>query len=288
LGPFRSTTELRRDEIHCIRLLPGTKTLVAETVKGTIELSTLGPTAVREEAARALTAELGLVVERANDALSALPEGWSETIDAEGHIALVPDPAIRRKQAIFATVVAIAASSLALLTARETLSNSSLLPLAALTIMAAGALCWGGVWLTRGRKEWRVGYGRLTLRRRFGVRARDVFEAVALELTVSTDGDGDQWYQLDALASGTGATATSGFRDRSRRRVTRAIHDAHEPRSVGRWLAARANVPLRDRTTDEERAAERAAQQRKLEDSGPLGRLVARWIDRLEARRRQP
>lgn len=291
VGPFRSRRVLRRDAIRRIRVLPGTTALVAETVDGTVELSTQGTLREREDAVRILGTTLGIEsFDMAHDVAhpTSLPQGWSEVIDQGGGIAIVPDPAIRRKQAIFVSVLAMVAGLGTLLLIDRAILNPNLLAPTLLVASATAGLLAGAVWLTRGRREWRVETGRLILRRRFGRGVCDLFEGVALELSLSTDSDGDHWYELDAIAPEAPANPIRGRRVNGRRQVTRAIHDPHVPRQMGWWLSARAGIPLRDRTRSEEREADFAAIRRQLEESGRFGKLAGRWIDRMAARRSGP
>ena len=121
-------------------------------------------------------------------------------------------------------------------------------------------LAWGAVWLSRGRMEWRIGSGRITLRRRFGSEVKDVFEAVRLELNTKTDSDSDDWYVLDALCEGASDRPPTSSQEmrrqwKSRRRVASSLRDSTMPRQLGAWLSKEAGVPLRDATTPEAREA---------------------------------
>jgi hypothetical protein len=146
---------------------------------------------------------------------------------------------------------------------------------------------------------------------------RDVFEARRLELNVSTDSDGDEWYALDALSDDTSSSPTTGASDptrvhnrpitasinitwtvrsngpgstsvvfdKSRRRIVSAMNDAIVPRRLGAWLSSRAGIPLEDHSTPETRTADLRALREQLEQSGTLGRVVGKLIDRAEERR---
>jgi hypothetical protein len=54
------------------------------------------------------------------------------------------------------------------------------------------------------------------------------------------------------------------------------------PRRLGAWLAQRAGLPLRDRTTEAARTADLAALRAELEKTGKVGRLAARLIVRIQ------
>jgi hypothetical protein len=153
------------------------------------------------------------------------------------------------------------------------------------------------LWLTTGRDEWRLESGQLRLRRRFGRRVRELFEAHALEICVSSDSDGDEWTQLDALdrqaaqedlsrLSLREASWAASKRHKMRRTILRSSVESRAVRSLAHWLAERTQVPLRDLTTREAHAERREALRRQLREAGALGRLVGRLVDHAECRRK--
>jgi hypothetical protein len=160
--------------------------------------------------------------------------------------------------------------AVALSLARDTLRNPSFGALAAMTLAAACWLAWKCVWLLRGRNEWRIESGRLTLQRRFGERVTVRGVAERLELTERTDGDGDPWYELGAVGG-----------DGTRHRLMQTLRDATGPRLLGQWLAQRARVPLDDRIpTAAERGANKARAREALAATGRLGRFLAGRLER--------
>jgi hypothetical protein len=166
------------------------------------------------------------------------------------------------------------------------MSNPNLLPLTATACAAALGLGFGANWLARGRTEWRIGSSMLVLRRRYGRRVRELLEARALELTVSSDSDNDDWYVLEAIESDQSGMPSVGSSKKNRRKIDRAMHDPTEMQQLGRWLANRTGLPFTDRSTREERAAELARFKDQLSDKGMLGRWAVRLIEHAEARRR--
>jgi hypothetical protein len=285
-GPFRRTRELPRDDIRRIFLKSRRGALTAETAAGSVELSTLGTVEERTEVAASLLCELRIAdPERSGVEGGILPDGWQEIVDPEGGIALVPDLATRRKQAKVATAVAVAASVVALVLLSQCSRDLNLIPLTAMAVAAAAGLWWGALRLLCGRPEWQVGHGLLKLRRRFGAKVSDRFVATTLELAVSKDGDGDSWYSLVALSPGADPSVGK-VEGKTRRTVTKAIHDPTVPRRVGMWLSRRASVPLADRSTDEAGAVDIERLKDQLKQSGRFGRTAATWIERLESRRR--
>ncbi len=168
----------------------------------------------------------------------------------------------------------------------EALADPALIPIAAMVAVAAAGLTWGALWLWRGRMEWRIESGGLTLQRRYGSSVSDTFVARALELTARSDSDGDRWFSLDALAH-TAAEPGGGPSRQNRRRIATAIHDPTVPRRLGAWLAHRTRMPFHDRTGENTRATELARLRAELPSTGRIGRLAARLIEQAEARERE-
>src|SRR5687768_14778814 len=140
-----------------------------ETDRERIELSRLGTLAERQEAAKELRTELalgeslrpGLVPEEG--APAGLPKGWEETITPEGERALVPDHKTRTIQARVAGVLALVMAVATLAVVGGSVGSPALIPGAIMALLATLGLAWGTLWLARGRKEWKIGSGRLTL-----------------------------------------------------------------------------------------------------------------------------
>jgi hypothetical protein len=284
LGPFRTRRTIPREELTAVYVLPRAGALVAETATESIELSTLGSCAKRERVAAALRTEFGLDLGQDVETGTSPPDGWQEIVDAEGHPALVTDLRNRRIQARIVIVMAVGAATVAFLLVRASVHDSDLIPLAAMAVAAAAGLGWGASWLARGRLEWRIGSGSLLLRRRHGSRVRDLFEARALELTFSSDSDGDHWFELEAIAPELPERSSQASK-KERRRVARVINDPREPRRLGRWLAKRAGLPFVDRVPVSHRAEELARLKAELPKAGALGRMALRLIEKAESRR---
>lgn len=284
-GPFRSTREISRHLLKRIHVLAGHGKLTAQTDSGSVEISVLGTVGERKQAATILGNYLGLESEPETVEPSAeLPEGWREVISPEGQIVLVEDPVQRRKLARIVAGLTVAAAIGTTLLVLKALDNPSLLPITAMACAATLGLAASANWLFRGRVEWRIGSAGLTQRRRYGRRVRDVFQARALELTVSSTGDNGCGYALEAIASET-ATADSNSR-KSRRQIFRTMNDPMEPRRLARWLANRTGLPFTDRTTSEARDAELARLKAQLSEKGRIGQWVVQFIEHAEARRR--
>ncbi len=280
-GPFGSTTRIPRDRVRGLRCERRSGTLVAEAGRGVTLLSRLGTREQRVAARDELCRELGLQ-EVAPAAESGLPDGWEEIITPEGERVLVSSPRARRQQAAVTALIAVAVAGVALSVTGRALTELAFWPLALMASAAVVGLAWLGLWLARGRVEWRVGSGRITQRRRYGANVRDEFEGHRLELDSHRDSDGDEWFNLDLVSADEPAPALGRrVSRRTRRRVASSMRDDAMPRRLGTWLAARADIPFDDRTSPERRAADLAALRAELEKAGPLGRLAGRLIDRV-------
>jgi hypothetical protein len=281
-GPFLRRREFPRDTVRRILISPRNGALALETGQATVELSPLGTPEERAAAASALRSELGIpdvALVRLDDAL---PKGWEEVITPEGARAVAPDRGTRRTQARVAAALTVGAGALAAALIRESLDKVQLLPFAILFSLGTVALAAGCIWLARGRMEWRIGSGSLTLRRRFGSGVKDVFEARRFELTTTPgSSDSHEYTTLEAVSTVEASEpftipALSRIRAKNRRQVVSVTGDPMIPRRLGAYLARAGNVPFVDRTTPEARQADLAAIQEQLEKSGPLGRFAVR------------
>lgn len=289
LGPFRSRRDIPRHGLRWIDTAVHNAALVAETPVKTIEISKLGSRQDREEAAAMLRQWLGMSERTDPDAEpGALPEGWEETVLPEGGFALISDHRQRHAQARAVTVIALFAGGIAAFLAVQAATDPAVIPVLAMVATAAAGIGWGAWRLHHIRGEWVIGNGVVTLRRRTGSRTRDLFEGRSLELTVSRDSDGDEWYALEAL---TGAEpepdAIVHRSSKTRHRIAHAIHDPSVPRRVGVWLAQRADVPFRDRSEPKAREEELRVLREQLEKSGRFGKMLAGLVDRAHERGRR-
>lgn len=281
-GPFRWKREVPRDVLRNISLVSRNDALVAETARKRVELSRLGTHAEREEAAAALRSELCLKEAAPGTDISALPKGWAEVITPQGERVVAVDAATQRLQARVAAVIAVGVAAIDFAIIHEALDRAVVIPFAIFGLFGASGLFCVAVWLRRGRMEWKIGSGSLTLRRRFGSSVKDLFEARRLELVVTRDSDGDEWVALEAVREGaaepTGPVVWVQSLSKDRRRVTAALNEPTVPRLLGAWLSRSAGVPLVDRTTPEARKADITLTLDQLEKSGPLGKVAARLL----------
>lgn len=285
-GPFRGRREFPRDRVRGIETVPRRRNLALMLDRERVELSALGTPAEREEAAAALRAELA-VAESRPEVL--LPAGWEEIITPEGERAVVADRRNRRIQARIALAVAVGMSVVAFTVAREAVVRPLLVPMALIVAAATAGLVWGAAWLSRGRTEFRVGSGKVIVRRRFGATVRDRFEARRLEITVTSDSDGDDRFELVGHAGVArempDPSSPARKRPKTRHTLVSAVHDPTVPRALGAWLAQAADVPLADRATREAREAEAEALLGQLEQSGRFGRRAAIFLRKAQLRR---
>jgi hypothetical protein len=253
-GPFRGRREYPRDRVRAIGVTTHQRrSLVLETDTERIELSSLGTLAERQQAVEAMRAMLKLSPSRE----AALPKGWEEAITPEGERVVVPNAATRRVQARAAWMTALGMSAVALWMLQLVGRQPALIPFAVLTVLAAAGLAWGAAWLAYGRKEFRLGAGSVTLRRRFRSKVRDLFEAQSLELTARLDSDGDEWFELKGSAGESSRPAGGrwpGQSDQSRTFVSK-MNDSTVPRHLGSWMARTAGVPFTDYTVGDVREA---------------------------------
>lgn len=276
LGPFTFTRRLARQEIH--RVFTEQTKLMATAGNELMELTDLGTADERGAAAQQLRVALGLPDEVAD--LAALPDAWQEVTGPRGERLLVPNLQTRRKQALVVSVITSFFWTVAALLAWRSLGQPELWVLTIMVSMLAIWLARQTVWLRRGRKEWRLERGKLVWQRRFGDAVTELAEARALELTESTDSDGDRRYELRAIEMSAPAYTRVG-KVRQHVPLQSALHDPVEARCLGRWLAQQTTVPFHDRVpTETDRQAERDRLREQLANSGKLGRLLARLVKR--------
>jgi hypothetical protein len=287
-GPFRSSRSFERDVIRRIVLSAPRDYLVLDTMTQHLELSRLGTRNQRMEAASALSTELRLV-EAADAPRGALPDRWEEIVTPEGERALVPNLTTRRRQAQVASALAMLAAGATFVVAREIPRNSGLVATAAVAFAFTIALAAGAVWLARGRAEWCIGNGALTLRRRYGSTLRDLFEARRLYLSSSSDSDGDLWFQLFGVADlQTPAQPTPVLLSMGpphSRVIVRLMNDASTVRDLAAWLAREARLEIEDHTTPEAQSIDLARLREALVQSGPFGKWASKVVDRLSEKR---
>lgn len=287
LGPISFQRSYERSAVKGITVR--TQELVAETPRGYQSLSSLGTAVERQTAAKRLQALLGLQ-SSGEGPPPVLPAAWEEIRTDEGERAVVVSSRLRWKQTVLVGLVCMGACGLAYIISLEHAGKSMALP-GVISVSSVGVLI---SWLIGryllGRKEWVLGSGSIRLQRRRGSSVETRFEARRIELRVEKDSDGDHWYHLEACreSAGTsevtsaaipGSSAGPASPEKERERISHHLHDPTELKSLGRWMSAQAKVPFEDRTGQREREVDLSQLIESLEDSGRVGRWVARLIE---------
>jgi hypothetical protein len=285
-GIFCSEERFPREELRRFYRVSDRAPLCVETARGTTVLTRLGTPAERAELEQAFNAEFGLSAQP--PAVGALPKGWCEVVSLERDNVLVKDPAVRRKQARVAWIICALLALVPLYLVTQARDRPDLLGAVIFFFALAGAVGWGATWLSFGRNEWRLDKGRLLLQRRFCGNRTPRFEAVSLELVEDNSGENGPSYLLMAVATG----APPGTLGRNAGRFRRTIHsqsdDPTEPRNCGLWLSQRCQIPFVDLTTAVAKAMELETLKVQLANSGRLGRVALRLIERLAPTRPRP
>jgi hypothetical protein len=284
-GPFRSVRVFDRDAIRGVSLLGREDRLALETARERVELSRLGSHSERRDGATGLRAELG-ISEASSAAGTAIPKRWEEIITPGGERALVTSSATRRAQTRVASVATMCFAAVTFLVARQAFQRWDLMIAAFILLVFTAGLAAGTLWLARGRWEWRIGSGRLILRKRYGASVRDVFEGRRLMLDSTTDSDGDTWYELYAMSDAEAAPTSAvihwrTYPPKNSRTIEKVMNDDTGVRGLASWLSQATGLPIEDRTTPQARQVQLVELRAMLEKSGRLGHWAAKLVDRL-------
>ncbi len=236
-GPFWFTQTVPRGEVRGVTMSTRHRMLRIQTTRQSIDFAQALSPADEREALHALRQEFA----PPSDGPAALPAGWEETLTPEGERVLVRDTRARKKQVLVLGSVAAFAWILALVLAgTATAGRATTGPAIVLSGIAALFAC-GAYWLDVGRQEFRLGGERIVVQRRWRGKAKELFVADRLELTLSTDSDGDVWYKLEGVSSG--PVDPRLRRPKTRRTLSSALNDPFEPAALGKWLSARSGTP---------------------------------------------
>jgi hypothetical protein len=285
-GLFRFRRAFERGDIRRVLLNGRDHVLTLDIRRERVDLSTLGTADDRRAALATLEAELGLPAGRSREVRPTLPESWEVIVTPEGARAVVPNRRTRRLQTRVAAGITLFLGGL---TVTTLVADPDAVVPACILFALTAATAMGVVRLTRGRAEWRLGSGRLTLRKRYGPAVHDVLEVGRLVLETTSDSDGDEWVELYALPLDDGAAAPDPVRDvwrglpRNRRTVFKRMNDAITVRDFAAWLSRESGIALEDRATPEAKAAELARLRDRLASSGAFGRWAGRMLDRFGA-----
>jgi hypothetical protein len=287
-GPFQSTRDFERDTIRKIVIAGRHGHLSLQAARKSIELSGLGTRPEREQAALDLRRELTLPE---GDIFHGLSDEWEEVITAEGERALVANLATRRTQARVASMVTLFLAAITLMVGLQIVHQWQLVVPVIVLLALTIALTVGTLWLARGRWEWRIGSGRVTLRKRYGGSLKDVFEARRLLLDMDTDSDGDTWYGLYGVTDTAPARTTvvhwRTSQPKNRRQIARVMNDSTQVRALATWLAQASGLELDDHTTSHAREVHLAELRALLENSGRFGKWAAKVVDRLSEKQKR-
>jgi hypothetical protein len=308
MGPFQRQRRLPLSAIRGLRVAEHSGVggaLVADLDDRTLTLSDLGTEEERREAARQLQEALGPTAAAGQSLEPRLPQEWACLSPSSlGPPLLVPEPGLRRRQALVMAAVTLVLLLVFAQLLQAALTRPSFWPLTLMVAVPTAAAVWGTLWLALGRMEWRLESRRMVLQRRFAGEVREQFEARALELTRSIDSDGaysngDHTHHLwatDLRPAGGLAGGTAGAKSGGRGSgggggkipaslcLLTSTHDPAEPLQLGRWLAHRCAIPFHDEIPSLEqheslRLEELQKRQRQLGDSGPPGRWVVRRLE---------
>lgn len=288
-GPFRSTRHFERDAIRQVAITGRRGTLSLQTTRSMIELSALGTRSEREEAIVALRSELAIVEPAVPEGL---PDAWEEIITPEGERALIASRTVRRTQARVSSMVTLFLAAITFAVGRQVPHRWDLVIPTSILLAITILLTAGTLWLARGRWEWRIGAGRLTLRKRYGSTVSDVFEARRLVLETTSDSDGDPWYELYGLAEAapppkpTLVVVRTGD-TKHRRKIARVMSDPSNVRALATWLSRTSGLELDDRTTPQAREAQLAELRALLENAGRFGKWAGKLVDAVSEKQKR-
>ncbi len=267
-APLRRVRELRCDELHRFHRMRAKGTryqLVADTLRGPVVVTDLASPADLDALEQALARELRLPAERSHE----LPAGWEQIPVPEGGNALVEAPARRHRQGL---VVGLLAGGLAVTTLWSAATRQPISMV--VCALGAGLTGWGAVRLRFGRYEWQLAGARLRLVWRYRDRTRTLCEGDRLRLSVATDSDNDESFQLELIP----VAVPTAAKPRSRT-IARALHSPAAPLALGEWLAHRTGLPLENNVPSAADKVEQTEEmRRKLEALGRFGRWMAKLI----------
>lgn len=234
--PFVRRRLLPDGAVQTIRLSGRQNELVASVDGKEIVLTTLGSTADRLELRDWLRRELA-IAPAASGEPPRLPSGWVAQFGHDGFEVMTENPRYRRLRALIVGVLFIAvATSIMLVLQRgrhpATWSASTWIGASVLGGLAL-LLGWAALWSWLGRTEWVLHQGTLERRRWLaGHRWGQPVHATRLAVTCREDSDGDKSISLVGIAGTQRIT------------LQRDLNEVEVVLAMGRWLAARTQVPL--------------------------------------------
>jgi hypothetical protein len=235
-GPFRRRRVLPNASIRRVRQRGHDRALVADTTSGTIVVTQFGTRDDRTSLEAWLRERLVLPTETQAKRIEreTPPHGWEVDAGASGIDTRFARPTrqARRTQAIIMwslTAVVVFGWIGARRAGTNTADEIVCLVFTVLLGMSA-------IWITWGRVEWVARHGQLIARQRFlnwwRDRSFDASDGATLDITHTTDSDGDDRFALVVR------TPTK------KRTITTDLYDSAEIIGFGEWLAERTSLPL--------------------------------------------
>lgn len=252
VGRFRRRRTIAHGDIRRVRMNLQGDALVVDTATGTVDITNYGTREDRAAILDSLKKQLVLPDEAHAKRLDAEtpPPEWE--VEVEGMETRIFTPTRRTRRIVAAILWGLAAMVLITGVLAALRVNPDLLEIEPVRKgkginfisgattggqRAAGAVAllfavWA-TWLTWGRSEWVVGYGRMTWRRKFGSWRRErAFENATLDIERTSDSDGDARFTLRVR------TATA------RRQITSTLHESADLVRLAEWLSARTRFPI--------------------------------------------
>ena len=229
-GPLRRTRELPRATIRRIRIQLKGGAVVADTDRGTVEISDLGDAEERRSLQAWLLSELTLPDEAHAKLREREIRPLERDVETQGMDTLVTRPT-RRVRIMQARVMLVVAALMSLgwidaLRRGITQATTGESVAALCTLLVAAS----SLWFLTSRIEWSLRPGRMTVRRRVAhwtLREHDFQSSSTIALEHHIDSDGDDSHTLVITDSA------------QRRVLGTALHDRFELLALGEWLSAR-------------------------------------------------
>ena len=229
VGFWRKRRTLGAAQITSLAIRRRDRRLVALTGDEAVVLSWYAEAEDRQILLEALQATLQLAPPSEplhRQALLTTPADFDAVREADGATLLVPIPALGRRQARTALLLAVIFGAAAAGIGLHSLGGGAVLGAPAVLLLLVTLN------LRFGRVLWRLRQGHLERRRElFGRSWAQPFPSPSLRLMDSTDSDGDHRFTLEVASGPT-------------RRAVLSSSDPAKPLHLARWLAARLDAPL--------------------------------------------
>jgi hypothetical protein len=225
---FRRTTRVARHDIRRISMTDYDRALAVYSSAGMKTITSLGTVGERRELRAALMRQLVLPDAAAVRELEqqTVPPHWETRRADLGYILYRPPARIHGQRVRMVWIVTAVVGLGALTSLVRTIFNGA--PLDRLPFLLTGLCAFGAILLKNCRREWVLGAGRLSLRRRFARwLSEEEFEDGVLELSSWVDNDHDVHYALHV-------STPYG----SRKKIASAVDEPCELYWLAKWLAA--------------------------------------------------